>query len=125
MQSNRPKRAFVKKRDLIFLAVLLAAAGLLFLFFWSRVKAPAATAVVTVGLGEAQTTQRISLAENGLHSIEGGRLPVLLLVEDGGIRFVDSVCPDHLCEGFGILRGEGDWAACLPAEVTVQIEPEN
>ena len=47
---------------------------------------------------------------------------VHLQVRDGTIAFVDSPCPDHLCEGFGRLSREGDWAACMPAHVSVTVE---
>ena len=43
-------------------------------------------------------------------------------LQNGAIAFVESPCPDHLCEGFGWLSRAGDWAACLPAEASVTIE---
>ena len=43
-------------------------------------------------------------------------------MENGGIAFVNSPCPDHLCEGFGVLKNEGDWAACMPAKASLTIE---
>ena len=45
-----------------------------------------------------------------------------LVVENGGIRFVESPCPDHTCESFGVLTKQGDWAACLPARASVTVE---
>ena len=42
--------------------------------------------------------------------------------ENGGIRFVESPCPDHTCESFGVLTKQGDWAACLPARASVTVE---
>ena len=44
-----------------------------------------------------------------------------LEVKDGAIRFVDSQCPDHICEGFGFISQEGDYAVCMPAGVAVTI----
>ena len=52
----------------------------------------------------------------------GGTGRTAVRVENGGIAFVDSPCPDHLCEGFGTLKNEGDWAACMPAKASVTIE---
>ena len=43
-------------------------------------------------------------------------------MENGGIAFVNSPCPDHLCEGFGIMQNAGDWAACMPARTSITIE---
>ena len=56
------------------------------------------------------------------YDIDTGRYTIHLHVENGGIAFVDSPCPDHLCEGFGVLKNEGDWAACMPAKASVTIE---
>ena len=47
---------------------------------------------------------------------------VHLHVENGGIAFVNSPCPDHLCEGFGRLKAQGDWAACMPARASLTIQ---
>ena len=45
-----------------------------------------------------------------------------LEVKEGKIRFINSVCPDHVCEGFGWLSKEEDKAVCAPARVVVSIE---
>ncbi len=120
-----PRRAFFKKRDLWVVAVVLVAA----LGLWLGLRAvndgtaPGQTAVVTIGFGAGQTTRQLDLSADGVVAIDAA-LPVQLEVKDGAVRFVDSVCPDHDCEGFGWLRSEGDWAACLPAGVVVYIEQE-
>lgn len=121
MQNSGPSRAFFKKKDLLLLAAFLALAGLLFLLFWPRLRPNTPVAAVLVGTGEQQRSLQIPLDQDGPVEIEGGKLPVHLYVEDGGIRFVHSECPDHLCENFGVLRNEGEWASCLPAEVFVRI----
>ena len=56
------------------------------------------------------------------YDIDTGTYTVHLHVENGGIAFVNSPCPDHLCEGFGILQNAGDWAACMPARTSITIE---
>ena len=70
----------------------------------------------------AQVEQRIDLRKNAEYDIDTGLYTIHLRVENGGIAFVDSPCPDHLCEGFGTLKNEGDWAACMPAKASVTIE---
>lgn len=118
-----PKRAFFKKRDiLIILALLILALFLYFLITWG--KTPGAVAVVVIGYNSNQDTRYIELDKDQIIDIEAA-LPVHLQVEDGSIRFIHSVCPDHDCEAFGRLQNEGDWAACLPAGVTVRIEKQN
>lgn len=123
MQQNEnlphKSRAFFKKRDIIIIAaVVIAALSLWFVFSRGQ---QGAVAVVEVGYGEGRTVQRLDLARDRTVAIEA-ELPVHLQIEDGAIRFIDSVCPDHVCEHMGWLRQEPDWAACLPAGVTVRIE---
>ena len=65
---------------------------------------------------------RHDLRKNAEYDIDTGLYTIHLRVENGGIAFVDSPCPDHLCEGFGTLKNEGDWAACMPAKASVTIE---
>ena len=64
----------------------------------------------------------LSLDEDGRYSIEGGRLPVTLEVAGSRIRFVESQCPDHICEHYGWLSQEYDQAICMPAGVVVTVE---
>lgn len=105
------------KQNLIFSALVLAAAGLLLLLRpWNQ----GAKAVVSLADGSQQT---ISLSADGRYDLAGnGDITAHLVVEDNSIRFVESECPDHRCEGFGRLSREGDWAACLPAGISVVIE---
>lgn len=113
-------RRFFRPRDIFIIAAVLAAALVLWLVLRGGAQS-GEVAVVTIGTGTAQATREIPLGGEGLVEIDGA-LPVHLEVAEGAIRFVDSVCPDHDCEGFGWLRHEGDWGACLPAEVAVQIK---
>lgn len=105
------------KQNLIFSVLVLAAAGLLLLLRpWNQ----GAKAVVSLADGSQQT---ISLSADGRYDLAGnGGITAHLVVEDNSIRFVESECPDHRCEGFGRLSREGDWAACLPAGISVVIE---
>ena len=93
------------KKELLFtLAVLAAAAGL-----WLATHAGRGTGnVAVVRYGDPQVEQRIDLSQNADYDIDTGTYTVHLHVENGGIAFVNSPCPDHLCEGFGILQNAGD-----------------
>lgn len=106
------------EKNLIFaLCVLLAAGGLA---LWGALsRGGGATARVDVADEQGIT---LSLQEDGVYHIDSGRLPVTLEVKDGAVRFANSVCPDHLCEGFGWLRKEHDQAICMPAGVVVTVE---
>ena len=52
-----------------------------------------------------------------------GYLTVHIQVQDGAARFVDSPCPDHICEHYGWLREEDQTATCLPARAVLTIVP--
>ena len=60
-----------------------------------------------------------------LYGYQGQRLAYIvhLQVKDGAIAFLDSQCPDHVCEQLGWLDKDGAWAACVPAGVYVVVEP--
>ena len=51
-----------------------------------------------------QVEQRIDLRKNADYDIDTGLYTIHLHVENGGIAFVNSPCPDHTCEGFGVLK---------------------
>lgn len=102
---------------LIGLAVLLSAGLLL----WRNMSAQKGeTAVVRIdGMEEKM---EISLEENGIYTITEGKFTVTLEVQDGRIRFINSICPDHICEGYGFISCEDDSAICMPAGVAVLIK---
>ncbi len=114
---------FAKKRDIAVIAAVLVLAAVLWLVFGTA-KAPNEgahlQAVVTVTYGNIKYIEYIELEKEQLVAIDA-KLPVHLQVMDGGICFIESVCPDHDCERFGVLSAEGEWAACLPAGVSVQV----
>ena len=95
------------KANLLFAAVVLAAAVLLVFLLRPRSKTEPLAAVVDFG--------------DGITDV--GSYVVHLQVKDGTISFQDSQCPDHVCEQFGQLSEEGAWAACVPAGVYVQLAP--
>ena len=72
--------------------------------------------------GDPQTTLTFALSKDGVYDVDTGEYTIHLRVEDGAIAFVDSPCPDHLCEGFGRLKAQGDWAACMPARASLTIQ---
>ena len=77
-----------------------------------------------VAIDNAETRYEISLEEDAIHTVTEGNFIVTLEVKDGAIRFINSQCPDHLCEGFGFVSQEDDFAVCMPAGVAVLITDE-
>ena len=110
---------FFCRRDMIILAVLFAAAVLL--FFAVQFLPKGATAHISITGSAGDISKTVDLSRDALLTVTEGAFPVYLEVKDGAIRFVQSTCPDHDCEGFGWLRREGEWALCAPAGVSVRI----
>ena len=121
MKARHPDSAKPRRRWLanaVFAAAVLLAAGGLWLAF-GRGGAKASTATVDFGLG---AVEQIALGEDCDYFYEVGGYIVHLQVRDGAIAFLDSQCPDHVCEDFGWLSEPGQWACCMPAGVYVSIE---
>ena len=111
----RPRRWLL---NLIFAAAVLLAAGGLWLAL-GRADGPAVYASADFGMG---VIEQIPLDADYDYFYEVGGYVVHLQVRDGAIAFLDSQCPDHVCEDFGWLSQPGQWACCVPAGVFVTIE---
>ena len=107
--------------NVIFAAVLLAAAGVL---FWMN-SGRGAGGVAELTYGDDNTVMEIPLNKDAQYDIDTGYYTIHLTVEDGRIAFVDSPCPDHKSEGFDCLSPVDVWPACLPARATLIVLSEN
>ena len=107
--------------NVLFAVVVLAAAGLLLFLRSSRPGSAKLEAELTYG--DANTVLPISLAKDAAYDVDTGYLTVHIQVQDGAARFVDSPCPDHICEHYGWLREEDQSATCLPARAVLTIVP--
>ena len=94
------------KKNILFALAVILLAGVI-----------AVTRVMT----DAETIT-LPLDKDGTYEISEGKLPVTLEVSEGRIRFINSRCPDHICEGYGWLSKEHDQAVCMPAGVVVSVE---
>lgn len=111
----RPRRWLL---NLAFAAAVLLAAGGLWLALGRR-DGPAVYASADFGMG---VIEQIPLDADYDYFYKVGGYVVHLQVRDGAIAFLDSQCPDHVCEDFGWLSRPGQWACCVPAGVFVTIE---
>ena len=100
------------KKNILFALAVILLAGVI-----------AVTRVTTarVEITDAETIT-LPLDKDGTYEISEGKLPVTLEVSEGRIRFINSRCPDHICEGYGWLSKEHDQAVCMPAGVVVSVE---
>ena len=110
-----------EQKNLIFAAVVLAAAALLFVLYRANARSKAEPLVAVVDFGDG-ITETIPLDEDHDYLYDVGDYIVHLQVKDGAIAFLDSQCPDHVCEQFGWLNEQDAWAACVPAGVYVTVQ---
>ena len=103
-------------------AVLLAAAALGGYYLVRQANRPDKVAHLVYGTLERAQTD-IDLREDADYSFQSNGYEIHLQVRDGAIAFVDSPCPDHVCEQVGQPREVHDWAACIPAQAMLTIEP--
>ena len=68
--------------------------------------------------------QRYSLGKEQLIHVDGPLGKTTLEIKDNRIRFIDSPCPNKICIHSGWHNAAGDFAACLPNHVTLQIETD-
>ena len=107
----------ITKKEFIIIVVCLIVVLLAFLLFRVFHKDTDVVAQVTYA---GKIVEIISLDDDGIYHIHA-IYPVTLEVTDKAIRFIDSVCPNHDCEGFGYIHLPFESAICLPAQVSVQI----
>ena len=107
----------MKKNILFALAVILLAGVIAVTRVMTRTEGTTARVEIT----DAETIT-LPLDKDGTYEISEGKLPVTLEVSEGRIRFINSRCPDHICEGYGRLSKEHDQAVCMPAGVVVSVE---
>ena len=102
------------KKNVIFALVVLALAAGIFLAVRAQHPAKGSGLQAVVDFGDG-VTETLPLAQDHDYLYEVGDYIVHLQVKDGAIAFLDSQCPDHVCEQFGWLDKDGAWAACVPA----------
>ena len=111
-------RAFVTKKDIAVLAVLLIA-GLAALGVRALNSPEAATAQILL---DGVAVKTVRLDQDQIFEVPG-RPQVQLEVSEGRCAFIRSDCPDHICVKSGFLGTPGESAACLPNRVALRILP--
>jgi hypothetical protein len=92
--------------NLVFAAVILAAAAVLLLV--RKANQTGAPLCAELIYGDSNTKLTFSLEKDADYDVDTGYLTVHIRIQDGAARFVDSPCPDHICESFGWLSEEPD-----------------
>lgn len=113
------------KQNLLFAAVILAAAALLFaLRGWRSARYGSVPVYAQLTYGEDNAVMELSLEQDGRYDVDTGLYIIHLEVRDGAVGFVDSPCPDHICEHYGFLSQADQQAVCLPAKAVLMIVPK-
>lgn len=109
---------FIKKGDIIIIAVILLAAAVF--TFWNSSKTESVQAVITVD-GETVKTVDLANIKEKITFIPATDPRVVITAENGEIRFESAECEDKLCVACGNLSKHGDTAVCLPSKTVITI----
>ena len=105
------KHTLFKKQDLILIAVVLAAAALLFLGTKLMHKSP------------AEVVETLDLAKDQELTIDGASGGTNhLIIKDGEVWVSEATCPDKICVHQGKIHMDGEIIVCLPNKMTAQIK---
>lgn len=107
-----------KKADLIVIALILAAAGLFIYLAGRDTSEPVAE--ISVDGEIIQTVDLFSVNER-TEIRPDGDYNIIIVAENGKIRFEHSDCEDKLCVASGNLEKSGDIAVCLPAKTVITV----
>ena len=108
--------------NVLFAVVILLAAGALFLLRGAG-RDPDTPLKAQLIYGDDSAVLDLPLDTDAVYDVDTGYLTVHVEVKDGAARFIDSPCPDHICEGYGWLTREDQTATCLPARAVLTIAP--
>ena len=114
------EKRFFSRRDLVFFAGLLAAAGLL--FFLTALSPKGTTAIVERG-GEILLSKELAqLSGPEDFAVEGENgISLTIVLSPNGAEVSASGCPDQVCVRTGKITRAGESALCLPARVSVRL----
>ena len=107
-----------RKGDFIVIAVIIIVAAVFML--WSNSKSDSPQAVITVNGKTVETVDLDSVNEKII--IKPETTPeVVIVAENGAIRFESAECEDKLCIACGNLSKYGDTAVCLPSKTAITV----
>ena len=114
---NKKLGIYMKKNDIILIGVLLTI-SLVCIAYMYILRNRGKVAVLTYG---DKKEARLSLNKDGIYDYESNGYTIHIEVKNHAAAFVQSPCPDHLCEHYGYLKDEGATAVCLPARAALTI----
>ncbi|MEO5573288.1 MAG: NusG domain II-containing protein [Gammaproteobacteria bacterium] len=103
--------------DCAVIALALALLPYLYLTYWGAATQGAQARILRGG----EQIALVSLHEHKRLSIEGELGTSELEIKDGKIRFINSPCRNQQCVHSGWVSLGGDFIACLPNRISVQV----
>jgi hypothetical protein len=112
-------RKFFRKIDILVIIILLLTA----LVFWGVFRLfagePYKVRADIIYQGEVNMSVYLDEEPRVFSILE---LPyVVFSLNEEGIAFIESNCPDQVCVNTGIIHRDGQFAACMPNEVVLKI----
>jgi hypothetical protein len=108
-----------RKGDIAVIAAIIIAA--LFFAYMSISNSENLQAVITVD-GEVFETVDLFSVKEKITITPDTHPKIVIVAENGEIRFESAECEDKLCVNTGSLKKGGDTAVCLPAKTVITVE---
>ena len=105
------------KNDIILIATLLVAAGLIWAVI-TLTRTPGAYVEVTIN---GESVSRLPLSEDTEAVFGEGKHTNKLVIKSGRASVIEASCPDHLCIKQGEASRDGETIVCLPNKFVVTI----
>jgi len=105
------------RADIILLFATIIALPFIYLHYWQ-----ASSIGANVRIFHDETLiEELALNKDQEITVKGTIGTSKLQIKDGKIRFIDSPCAAKVCIHKGWLRHSGDFNACLPNRVSIEI----
>lgn len=119
---NLEKRRTIKIQDIFILILILAACFGFYFFYTNRNKETGTIAQITYD-GKVVLTIDLATADDKVFTLQENS-KVHFEIKDHQIRFVNTDCPDKLCENVGFISHQNEVAICMPNKTALKIVGE-
>lgn len=109
----------LRKKDVIFIGILLFISLLLLLWFLLGYRKTGSSIEITVD-GELYGTYALNEDQEIFIRVDGA-VTNLLLIEDGQANMREADCPDQICVNHASISHTGENIVCLPNRVVVSV----
>ncbi|HLA74843.1 MAG TPA: NusG domain II-containing protein [Gammaproteobacteria bacterium] len=114
---KKAAQGFATRADLVILALTLALLPYLYISYWGDAVQGEQARILVAGKEFAV----VSLHDEQRLSVPGALGSSVLEIRAGKVRFADSPCHGKQCVHSGWLALGGEFAACLPNRISVQV----